>query len=452
MLKRDAMTPSHTTGSADLHLPLPTPAQQRWQDYEVGIVYHFDIPVYHPRGWTWEPAYRETLDPQLYNPVRLDTDQWLEAARAAGAKYAIFTATHMGGFRQWQSEAYPYGCRQTGWRSGKGDVVADFVESCRRCGIAPGLYVSVRFNAHCGVANTLLNHGEGGDPDQQREYLRRCEQMVHELCSRYGELAEFWFDGGVLTPQAGGPDVLPIFERHQPDSVFYHSPQRADHRWAGSESGTAGDPCWATLPDVPSQYRAHQPQANWLELLRHGDPDGRAWVPAMADTPIRDHEWFWRPGEDDKVFAPDDPVRMYCESVGRNSNLVIGATPDRDGLIPAADMTVLAEFGRQVRQRLAAPLAETSGCGHIHDLRLPRPGPVDAIVIMEDIARGERVRRFEVSGQLPGNQWQILAHGTSIGHKRICQVNVPEVAAIRLTVTDSVGAPQIRRLAAFATP
>ena len=55
--------------------------------------------------------------------------------------------------------------------------------------------------------------------------------------ARYGDWFEFWFDGGAHGPEQGGPDVLSVVERHQPEAVFYHNLQRADARWGGSESG-----------------------------------------------------------------------------------------------------------------------------------------------------------------------------------------------------------------------
>ena len=49
------------------------------------MFFHFDIPVYRPR-WNWR-TFKNFPDPKLYNPVMLDTDQWMEAAKAYGAKY-----------------------------------------------------------------------------------------------------------------------------------------------------------------------------------------------------------------------------------------------------------------------------------------------------------------------------------------------------------------------------
>ena len=75
-----------------MELVKPLPKQVAWQDCELGGVYHFDLTVYAKGGWAGHV--REPLDPNLYKPVKLDTDQWLEAAEAMGARYAIFTATH----------------------------------------------------------------------------------------------------------------------------------------------------------------------------------------------------------------------------------------------------------------------------------------------------------------------------------------------------------------------
>ncbi len=54
----------------------------------------------------------------------------------------MFTATHFNGFMQWQSDLYLYGVKQAKWRDGKGDVVGDFIESCRKAGIKPGIHFS----------------------------------------------------------------------------------------------------------------------------------------------------------------------------------------------------------------------------------------------------------------------------------------------------------------------
>ena len=430
--------------AAAADLPKPTPAQVAWQNFEVGLIFCLDLPVFLPGGWKQT---RETLDPNLYQPRRLDTDQWMEAAKAMGCRYAIFTATHFNGFLQWQSDLYPYGLKQTSWRGGKADVFGDFVRSSRKYGIAPGVFLSCHRNAHQKVWSHRVNWGAGGEG--QAEFARLGAKMTEELVSRYGPLCEVWFDAGLPGPAQGGPDVLPVVDRYQKQTVFYHSPQRRDHRWIGNESGFAGEPCWATMPDLNTADLAHTQSSKYSDLLLHGDPRGKLWSPGMVDVPIRNHEWFWRAGDEGKLYHAADLVKMYYESVGRNCTFIAGAVPDQEGLIPAVDVRVYTEFGREIRRRFDHPLAETKGSGDVVELRLPRPSRFDHAVLMEDIAQGEPVREYVVEALAAGEEWQRLAAGQSIGHKWIHRFPPVEARRVRFRATKSVSPPRIRSFALY---
>jgi alpha-L-fucosidase len=381
------------------NLPLPSPAQRRWQECEVGVIFHFDLAiaasVFAPNN-----TVKRRLDPQLYQPHQLDTDQWAEAAKAAGAKYAIFTATHFNGFMQWQSDLYPYGLKQTSWRNHKADVVADFVASCRKANIKPGLYFSTHRNACWTVWGHYVNWGRGKGTPEQARFNRVAEKMTEQLCSRYGPLIQIWYDAGVKTPAEGGPDVLPVFQKYQPDSVFYHSRQRADHRWIGNEDGHAGYPCWATMPGPPAALSHNSPQ--WKPLLHKGHPNGTVWSPGMVDVPLRGagriHNWFWRPNQDHACHSTEALVKMYDTSVGRNCNFVIGAVITPAGLVPESDAKRLAQFGKAIARRFQNPLGQTQGIGKRLTLSLEKPQPVNQIVIMEDIKHGERIRAYTIEG------------------------------------------------------
>ena len=72
------------TGDDGLNLPKPLPCQLAWQDAEISVVYHYEMRVFKPdaqanRG-DGKGQWGTTLDPDLYQPARLNTDQWLEAA------------------------------------------------------------------------------------------------------------------------------------------------------------------------------------------------------------------------------------------------------------------------------------------------------------------------------------------------------------------------------------
>ena len=140
---------------------------------------------------------------------------------------------------------------------------------------------------------------------------------------------------------------------------------------------------------------------------------------------------------------------MYYRSVGRNCNLLLNATPDTTGLIPEVILPHYANFGNEVRRRFGSPIAETKGEGDTIELELKQPAKIDHVMIMEEIAQGERVRAYQIEGMVPGNRWQPLCEGQSIGHKRIQEFNRTEVAKLRIRVTQSAATPKIRRLAVF---
>ena len=112
-------------------------------------------------------------------------------------------------------------------------------------------------------------------------------------------------------------------------------------------------------------------------------------------------------------------VKHYCTTVGRNANFVMGVVMDRRGLVPAADVEVLKKFGQTIQELLGKPVAETTGAGKLVELKLPAATRISNVIIMEDIAKGERIQNYTLSGQLPGGPWKELARGQSVGHKRI---------------------------------
>jgi len=155
--------------SASDALPRPSAEQARWQDYEIGIFYHYDMNAFKP-GWDHR-QYDNFPKPEVFNPTKLDVGQWMEVPKALGAKYAVLTATHGSGFMLWQSDAYPYGMKQSSCQGGKADIVKDFTEMCRKIGVAPGIYCHMRVNGWWQVDHPGFdNRGQGGDGPLQAKY------------------------------------------------------------------------------------------------------------------------------------------------------------------------------------------------------------------------------------------------------------------------------------------
>lgn len=437
-------------------IPLPTKAQLNWQNAELVAVFHYDLHVFDEAKY--DQAYNR-ITPisyiNIFNPEQLDTDQWIRSVKEMGVKIAILTVTHETGFALYQSDITPYCMKALKWREGKGDIVRDFVNSCRKYGIQPGLYIGIRWNSFLGVYDFMMpKDGSKFQENRQIFYNKMCEGMTEELMSRYGDLAVVWYDGGGHGPELGGADILPIVEKYQKNIIFYHNSQRADIRWGGSESGIVPYPCWGTYP-FPYSHSKNQEIIfkDNFNLLKTGDPDGAYYMPAMSDAPLRGyngrHEWFWEPGDDAYIFPLEHLMKMYHGSVGRNSTLILGVTPDKRGLLPDVDVARLKEFGDEIRRRFSHPLVSTQGAGKWLQMELPPRAKINAIVISEDLSRGERVRSYRIEGKVEG-KWKTLALGSCIGHKRIEEITPLEISAVRLQIEEAVDLPLIADFSVYS--
>jgi alpha-L-fucosidase len=189
-----------------------------------------------------------------------------------------------------------------------------------------------------------------------------------------------------------------------------------------------------------------------MQLLKHGDPNGKYWMPAMSDAPLRGyngrHEWFWEPDDEEHIFPLENLMNMYYGSVGNNSTLILGLTPDSHGLIPEPDVKRLKEWGNEIKRRFSVPIVQTSGKGKTLELILPSVQEINTIVIQEDIKNGERIRDYKIQANING-KWQIIADGTCIGHKRILTFKPVFTNKIRLLISESLAVPQVKNFSVF---
>jgi len=423
---------------------LPSKSQLKWANSEIGVLIHYDINIFAKGGAdAVDLAKKETLPPlSAFNPSKLNTDQWIETAKKAGAKYAVLVAKHGTGFTLWPSKANDYNIGNTPFKNGKGDILGDFIKSCKKYDIKPGIYYNTNYNSYFGAGYTKL------PDDQTLKYNQMVYQQLHEIWTKYGTLFEIWFDGGVMTDKKLGisDKVSTLLRKYQPNAILFQGPLSENNliRWVGNEEGHAPYPNW-------SKADANTSATGTVEIPNlNGNPDGKYWIPGETDFPNRKNGgWMWdADGSKQPPFSADELLDRYYTSVGRNANMLIGMVIDTAGLFPEHDSQIFVEFGKKLNARTQSMIGTTDGKGNIFTIKLEAAKEINQIEIQEDISKGERVRSYNIEGLVEG-KWNKLCDGTSVGHKRIQLFDKVKVTEIRLTIVKSEGEPIIRKFSVY---
>ena len=455
-------------GSCGVHEPapfgvLPTEAQVEWQKKEYTMFVHFGPNTF--TGAEWGSGMEKA---EIFNPTALDCRQWASVARAAGMKGIILTAKHHDGFCLWPNPVSSHTVAQSPWKEGKGDVLKELSEACREYGLDFGIYISPwdRNDPHYGTD----------------EYNNVFVQTLEHALGSYGPVFEQWFDRACGEGPNGKQQVYdwPLFNsavhRMQPDALIF-SDYGPGCRWVGNESGSAGRTCWSTI-NVNEDFTG--PELSRRDL-NEGIKGGNTWAAAETDVSIRPG-WFWRESENTKVKSLQHLLKIYYESVGRNSLLLLNVPADTRGLIHEADSLRLMELRTALDSIFAKDLSDGARVtsdnvrGGIRRFRaqnlldkdydkywttdddvtnasfvvtLPEARTFNRVQLQEYIPLGQRVSAFSIHALAEDGSWQPIAHETTIGYKRIVHVPATTTTAVRVIIDSAEACPVINGFALY---
>ena len=431
---------------------VPSPQQLDWQRMELIAFIHFGMNTFTGREWGDGKE-----NPKWFNPVGLDAEQWVRTLKETGFKLVLITAKHHDGFCLWPSEFTDHSVAASDWKAGKGDVVRELREACSKFGLKFGVYLSPwDRNAPC----------YGNSP----EYNDFFVGQLTELLTNYGEVHEVWFDGAI----GEGPDgrkqeydwerYYKTIQRLQPNAVM--AIMGDDVRWVGNERGMGRETEWSATVLTPGIYqRSGQNNGNLGITELSKDLGSRAmlakatelfWYPSEVDVSIRPG-WFYREEEDNRVKTVEQLMDIYCQSVGRNSVLLLNIPPNREGRIHDIDVERLREFAAYrdkvfAHDRVVAgdiPWCTRGGISRVYALN--PDSLINLVLLQEDIERGQRVERFTVELYAKG-EWQQVGEGTTLGYKRILRFPETKADSLRLTIREVRLDGNIKQVSAYYAP
>lgn len=428
---------------------VPTPQQLEWQRMELTAFLHFGVNTFTGREWG-----DGTEDPAIFNPTSLDCEQWVRTLKEAGFKMAIITAKHHDGFCLWPTKTTRHSVASSSWKGGKGDVVRELRDACKKYGIKFGIYLSPwDRNASC----------YGDSPAYNQFFI---EQLT-ELLTNYGEVHEVWFDGA----NGEGPNgkkqiydwdaILKTIRRLQPKAVT--AIMGDDVRWVGNEKGIGRETEWSATVLTPGIYPRSGEQNKELGIFgKAKDLGGRDmvaratelfWYPSEVDVSIRPG-WFYHADQDKQVKSLSHLTDIYFKSVGYNSVLLLNIPPDLRGLINENDVQRLKEFSGYLKNTFARNYVlkgneawhGTSGTVRQYDIQ--KDALVNAFMIQEDISKGQRIESFLVEAYKDGS-WIHMAEGTTVGYKRLIRFSDTRPERIRVTIRSARGVADVAAVGLF---
>lgn len=384
-------------------------------DLEMGVFFHFGIRTFYEGHVDWD---MKPMPADAFNPTELDCEQWISAAKAGGATYAILVCKHHDGFANWPSKYTDYSVAATPWKDGKGDVVREFCDACRKYDLKVGLYYSP---AQFGSAKM-----------NAAEYDDYFINQISELLCNYGKIDYLWFDGcGSENHEYDTDRITKEIRRMQPEILIFNM-WDPDTRWIGNEAGIA------SMTDVP--------EVNSLDFSVQTEVkdalDEDVFLPGECDCRIK-KSWFYGDADIPTLKSLDELWGIYLCSVGHGCNMLLNIAPDRHGLLPEADAERYRELGQRIKTEFSDPIAtfkDFEKDGDTYRAPVPRDRLVKYVVIKEDLSNGSSVTDFDIDilpTEFGGGK--TVFRGYNIGHKVICPLPFLGARGIEVKIKNAKG-------------
>ncbi len=448
---------------------VPSERQLEFMKLEYYNFIHFGVNTMNNREWGDGKE-----DISCFNPEKLDTDQWCRVLKATGSKGIIITAKHHDGFCLFDTKYTNHSVMHTPF--GK-DIVKLLSESCKKFGLKLGIYLS-----------PWDRHEKTYGTDEYNDFF---VNQLTELCTGYGDIFCFWFDGACGEGKNGKKQVYDweryysVIRQYHPDAVI--SISGPDVRWIGNEGGKVRESEWSVIPAeldsneaVAENSQTDEGQTRLMaeklteraedlgsrEILRKYDK--LIFKPAEADVSIN-LGWFWHSNLYyifKKQRTAQDLAEIYFNTVGGNASMLLNVPPDKSGLINKREIRTLQKFTRLITEPFANELTvrdislctADGGKREISDecaafeegettlkIRLDKKESITLLSLREELRFSQRVEEFEVSAKGENGEYHSVYNGTVIGSRKLIRFKRPLFTdEILLTIKKSRSTPVLK--------
>jgi alpha-L-fucosidase len=286
--------------------------QQAFVDLRFGMFIHFNIPTYMDQDWADPEA-----SPSIFNPKKLDCDQWAKAAKLANMTYGCLTTKHHSGFAIWDTKTTGYNVMNSPFKK---DVVKEYVNAFRANGLKVMLYYSI-----------LDTHHKLRPGHITQQHIQMVKAQLTELLTNYGEINALIIDGWDAPWSRISYDDIPFEE-------IYSLVKSIQPNCLVMDLNAAKYPAEALYYTDIKSYE----QGAGQHISKESNK-----LPALSCLPINNN-WFW------KTSFPATPVKDPVKLVNDNiipfneayCNFILNVAPNRDGLIDDNAVAALKAIGQ----------------------------------------------------------------------------------------------------------
>jgi alpha-L-fucosidase len=285
--------------------------QQDFIDLRFGMFIHYNIPTYMDQDWADPEA-----SPAIFNPKKVNTDQWAKAAKSANMSYGCLTTKHHSGFAIWDTKTTDYSVMSSPYKK---DIVKAYTESFRKEGLKVMLYYSILDTHHKIRPNQITP-----------EKIDFIKAQLRELLTNYGKIDALIIDGWDAPWSRISYDDVPFEE-------IYTLIKSIQPQCLVMDLNAAKYPAEALYYTDIKSYE----QGAGQHIKKESNK-----LPALSCLPINS-AWFW------KTDFPKTPVKTADVLVEKMikplnqayCNFILNVAPNRDGLIDDNALATLKEIG-----------------------------------------------------------------------------------------------------------
>lgn len=317
--------------------PLPEPRVAAFERLAFGVFVHWGLYSQLGRGEWVQHAEKIPRDEYLklmrtFTARDFDAPKLAKAAKRAGMRYITHTTRHHEGFSLYDTRGLSE-LDVTHTPCGR-DLIREFIDACRAEGLVPMLY------------HTTLDWNDARFNSDWDGYLKYLRDSVEVLCTRYGKIGGFWFDGNWSRKEADWKEseLYAVIRKHQPDAMIINNT-------GIEEGGKTGN------PEIDSVT---------FERGRPSPLDRTGMDKYVAAEMCHTMNFHWGVATNDfNYLSPAHVIEELCFARRAGANLLMNVGPLAHGALPDYETAALARVGDWIALHggEAGPIYKGRPCG-----------------------------------------------------------------------------------------